>query len=108
MRCISDGCFAKVYQRNLCRNHYEMWRDQLPPPTGPGTSRKGTPMSSPAPTSVDQRFVNHRDRHGSSVCVCVAPITTGVPPFPGALMCVRCFKPPADSLTLNPPDRRIA
>ena len=102
MTCTVPGCFAKTFRRNLCRNHFYLWSDAGPskprhrdpdvPAAGPVPTRKETSAASPVPPSM--------------VCRCAAPIIMPVDsifPFPGAMMCQRCGRPPIGSLSRKEP-----
>lgn len=90
--CQSLGCYAMAHRRNLCRVHYELWRDQLDERP---RIRPGGPVVHVAP------FVG--------VCTCDSPVVRSIGGMWAMLatQCQRCSKPTADSLMLDPPERNI-
>lgn len=54
MTCSVSGCYAMTFRRNLCRNHFYMWSDQLET-AAPGVV-KGDLRGAPAPTRTRERY----------------------------------------------------
>lgn len=87
MTCSIEGCYAKTFRRNLCRNHFYMWIDQTV--TTPRFQERKTSVATPAST---RGLRAHNTPPYNGPCRCDVPRPHRIPWF-GCYECLNCGMP---------------
>jgi hypothetical protein len=87
MTCTVDGCYARTFRKNLCRNHFYMWSDHIPATASGSTERglRATPTPTRPPASYGMPTY-------AGPCRCETPQPRFIPWF-GGHECAACGMP---------------
>ena len=85
MTCSTPGCYAKAFNRNLCRNHFYMWKAAIPA-TQPRQEKERNLRATPA------AFRARNDEPYIGPCRCEQPNPQRIPMF-NCYQCANCGMP---------------
>ena len=85
MKCKVDGCYARPFNKNLCRNHYYSWDAQLPT-TQPRQQKERNLRATPA------AFRAQSSLPYNGPCRCEQPNPQRIPMF-NCYQCANCGMP---------------